>query len=88
MSVEPLVTNMRGVARMIGVSLGTAKQLIYANAIPSFTVGRRRLISLEAVHAYVLARSSLTAPLPGAAAISEAPAEKATCGRTRAKKSA
>jgi excisionase family DNA binding protein len=53
---EPLVTNIRGLATMLAVSIGTAKRLIYSNEIPTFLVGRRRLIPVDAVRDYVARR--------------------------------
>lgn len=53
MEVTAIVTDTRGLASMLGISVGTAKKLIYSRTIPTFLVGRRRLVPLEAVRTFV-----------------------------------
>ena len=53
MGVLPLTIDTGELAKLLGISLGTAKSLFYSATIPSFLVGRHRLIAVETVHELV-----------------------------------
>jgi hypothetical protein len=51
--LAPIAVSVARFGELIGVSRATAWRLIQTRAIASFHVGARRVVPLEAVHAYV-----------------------------------
>jgi excisionase family DNA binding protein len=55
--VDPLAVSIKAAARMIGVSRTVLYQLINGGEIPSFTVGRRRLLAIAELRRFVAERA-------------------------------
>jgi excisionase family DNA binding protein len=53
-----LSTDVHGVSLLTSLSVGKVKQLIYSGELPSFTVGRRRLIAVDAVREFIARKSA------------------------------
>lgn len=52
-AVEPLAVDLREAARRLGVSPRTVATMVAERKIESFTIGRRRLVPVAALSAYV-----------------------------------
>lgn len=55
--MEPLAISPAQAAELLGVSKPTIYTLIHQGAFPAFKVGRRTIISTEALRAWVLAQA-------------------------------
>lgn len=54
---QPLAVDVRGAAQMIGLSPRSIQALIKAGELPSFTVGRRRLLPVEGLRRWIESRT-------------------------------
>ncbi len=54
---DPLVTDTRGVAVALGIGTTKARQIIKSGELPSIRIGTRVLVPVNALAAYVAARS-------------------------------
>lgn len=54
---QPLAVDVRGAARMIGLSPRSIQALIKTGELPSFTVGRRRLLAVESLRRWIESRA-------------------------------
>ncbi len=59
---ERLAIGLEDAAKRLSMSRATVCQLVYSGDIPSFKVGRRRLIPVEGLRTFIAARMAATAP--------------------------